>query len=470
MGTMASGFDKFVDIVTKAQERKSDHEKQQAKLKGEMLKMRAQQKAARDLAGYQSELRTDEQAAAAQQKQANWQAQYDYTPPREDPSRLASEMQIGPDQAKIGGALALGPSPENLAKGMVMKYEERLAAGQPFSDRMMKQYTKLKNRVMGFDDTQEGFGSADAIPQEMGGLPLAEVTEKGGRFHPKYKKEKDDIFAGREIPKDEEGNYLKGEAFLKTLPPLSQGTIRGMIDYTLDPSKIFSMRSDKRSRYVEVAKYVDPSFNLTKYETRRRYLSDLGSGQVARNIRSINTAVKHLSSLKDSVVGLTSTNVKYYNAAINYIKKDWLGSEAPTDAAEALNAVAGEMASLFKGTSGTDQEITSWKETFDLNMSKRQKTKFIQRGVDLMEGRLHALREQYFSVMDEEAKEGTFISPTSKKIVGQLGSAGDQEDTDQQSITAEEAKQLGAVQYNEETGEFLNAQNEVVGYGNDSNR
>lgn len=44
MGTPASGFDKFVDIVTKAQKRKSELEKEQATLRGELMKMQAKAK------------------------------------------------------------------------------------------------------------------------------------------------------------------------------------------------------------------------------------------------------------------------------------------------------------------------------------------------------------------------------------------------------------------------------------------
>jgi len=60
MGTPASGMEKIVTAFTNAQKRKFEYEKDQAALKGELLKMRAQQKAAQDLAGYQSKLRGDE--------------------------------------------------------------------------------------------------------------------------------------------------------------------------------------------------------------------------------------------------------------------------------------------------------------------------------------------------------------------------------------------------------------------------
>ena len=60
MGTPASGFDKIVQAYTNAQKRKFEYEKEQAQLKGELLKERSRQESQKELARYQSQLRGQE--------------------------------------------------------------------------------------------------------------------------------------------------------------------------------------------------------------------------------------------------------------------------------------------------------------------------------------------------------------------------------------------------------------------------
>ena len=73
------------------------------------------------------------------------------------------------------------------------------------------------------------------------------------------------------------------------------------------------------------------------------------------------------------------------------------GSPVVTNFKTALNAVAGEMATLFKQTGGTDVEISSWKNNISAANSPEQLSGAIDTMLGLMATRLSVINEKYKS-------------------------------------------------------------------------
>lgn len=267
---------------------------------------------------------------------------------------------------------------------------------------------------------------------------------------------KDDVLFNTPVVTNAQGQqeYATGEEFLTKISPEQQNLIRGITDYSLSPEKTFGLRNDLRSKYISMAKQYDPTFDASQFNTRQKYKQELastkGSG-VGRSVVSLNTAIPHLSSLGDAMEGLSSVGgfpfSKTWNKAANWLKRS-SGDAAPADVDTALNAVAGELSTVFKGTSGTDQEIESWKSSFDPNGSSEQKAAFLKRGLELLEGRLGALEGQYEQTMGKPAPEGTFIYPKTRSIFEQLKSgrqpAFARKSVKQKSSAKEELDQINA--------------------------
>lgn len=230
-----------------------------------------------------------------------------------------------------------------------------------------------------------------------------------------------------DIPKDENGQYLTGDAYLNSLSPQDQNLVRGMTDYTLDPTKTFSNRGNNRAKYIGMASQADPTFDMMQYPTRQKFLQDWRSGTRSKNVTSFNTAIEHLKSLQDASQETPSSGIGFIEAGQRAYAKN-LNATGPENLAmtrenAALSAVSGELANIFKNSSGTDQEIEKWFKAYDPNAPREAKREFVKSGVKLMESRLNALGADYNRTMGKDFG-GQLLSPKAKQIIDGMGLGG----------------------------------------------
>ena len=196
------------------------------------------------------------------------------------------------------------------------------------------------------------------------------------------------------------------ETFLQGFPQEIQNTIKGITDYSLNLKDIASLRGDQRLQLAKIAKTYDPTFDMTQFPTRAAFRKEFSSGKMGGNIRSFNTAIEHLSELDSAVEGVPSNPVKALTAMQRTAAEQLAGKSKTAIAMKkeqtALTAVAGELATIFKNTGGTDQEIQKWFDAYDPNDSAEAKREFIRTGVKLMQGRLGAIETDFERVMGKK--------------------------------------------------------------------
>lgn len=225
------------------------------------------------------------------------------------------------------------------------------------------------------------------------------------------------------------GTNIQGEQeqtlpALEELNPQMQGLLKGITNYEIDPTKAASIRNNQRQRLIQMAKYYDPSYDMTQFPARSSYRTDFAKGKIGQNIRSYNTAIQHLAKLNDATGKVPSNPVQFvegiqrgYAKQIRGDSPEALGMQSE-DAA--ITAVAGELANIFKNSGGTDQEIKSWMNAYNRNATTEAKKQFVKETVDLMQGRVNALSSDYERVMGKKAPEENFIFPESKKAIGEI--------------------------------------------------
>jgi hypothetical protein len=218
---------------------------------------------------------------------------------------------------------------------------------------------------------------------------------------------------------------LTGEEFLKTLPPATAGLVRKIANYEMDLNAVSSIRGGKHgdSERMQLARIVaqyDPSFDGTQFPVRQASRKDFTSGKGAANIRSLNTAISHLDELDKAAKSLSNSSIPGWNAVANTVQRRGLGDPRVTNFENAANAVAGELATLFKGTGGTDQEIKHWRANLDPNMSPDQFKGSVATLLSLVGGRLSALEGQYGSAMNKP-KGFTVLGPHAKAVLEKFG-------------------------------------------------
>lgn len=216
-----------------------------------------------------------------------------------------------------------------------------------------------------------------------------------------------------------------GEAYLQTLDPLTASLVKGIANYTVDLTKVSSQRggskgaASERNRLAQMVIQYDPTYDMTQYASRAATRTDFTKGKAANNIRSLNTAIKHIGSLAEAAEKLKNFDTPALN---------WIGNTVQTQTGDkrvvqfnmAANAVESEMASLFKGTGATDQEIKAWRDNLSPSMSPEQLEGAVAMAVELMSGRLAALSSQWQSTMGKP-RDFVVLNEQSKKTLQKLG-------------------------------------------------
>lgn len=219
------------------------------------------------------------------------------------------------------------------------------------------------------------------------------------------------------------GFNATGEDFIKQLNPQEQNIVKGLTDYKLDPARTFGLRNDLRARYISYAQQYDPTFDMSQFPSRQKIRSDYTTGKNAKQILGFNTAIKHLGTLDDAIGKTPDSPYTPFNklqrAAYSRFSSGSPESLGITEEETALNAVAGELANIFKQTGATDPEIKSWVESYNRDASRANRKQYIKTGVILLESRLNSLQDLYERGMGKPYP-GTLVDQSSRETIGRL--------------------------------------------------
>lgn len=152
---------------------------------------------------------------------------------------------------------------------------------------------------------------------------------------------------------------------------------------------------------LEEATKINPNFNAAKYAERSALRKSYQSGDDHKRIQSLNTAVSHLSHLAEAGAALNNPGNLGQNTVRNWLKQTFglEGKDALASYKTAQEAVAGEMASVFKASGATQKEIDEWKKNFNSNYDKGQLQGSLKEAGQLIGGRLNTLSSTYRDVM-----------------------------------------------------------------------
>jgi len=220
--------------------------------------------------------------------------------------------------------------------------------------------------------------------------------------------------AGNMGPVNEQG---VNPAALQGIDAGTQSLVKKMANYEIPlPS---SRTKENLALLKRVAAY-DPSFDAQLYPLRQKLRNSFTSGPDAKNITSLNTAIHHLDNLNTAIDALGNSPVPIWNKVAN-MASSASGSPKLTRVINAKNAVEGELASVFKGTGATDQEVKAWDKGFSTSGSPAQlKEGGVKEAVKLLEGRLDALIDKYQTGMGT-TKDLQILSPKSLSTLKKLG-------------------------------------------------
>ena len=174
---------------------------------------------------------------------------------------------------------------------------------------------------------------------------------------------------------------------------------------------------------------VFPGYDQNVVEARYALRKDFTSGKESTNIKSLNTAVNHLDALNNIIPLLDNTKFRKYNSLKNYLSKE-VGQPQVSRAKMVVNALSGELATIFKNSAGTDIEIKNIKDSIDTSDSPEALRGAIQEAIMLMDGRMQALQDKWQNGFGDDASFPV-ISERSHQILKKLGWGGEGQVFDQ---------------------------------------
>lgn len=166
-------------------------------------------------------------------------------------------------------------------------------------------------------------------------------------------------------------------------------------------------RQDRTQVFAEASK-LNPKFSQANYTANKKLKENYTSGKYSQNIVSFNTAIGHLGDMVTAAEALKNNDIQLLNLLANEYGRQ-TGESAPDSYEAVRDAVANEMATALKGSSGTDIGLQNILKTMNSKQSPEQAISVARQFVNLLDSRLKALNANYkkqtgvdFPVLDED--------------------------------------------------------------------
>ena len=182
---------------------------------------------------------------------------------------------------------------------------------------------------------------------------------------------------------------------------------------------------DKKSmtQLFDVVSNVDPAYDATNFQKRQQTATAFAKGPQANAVRGANQTLYHMGKLYGNIEDLNNFGGvgTLLNAPINYVEEHALGDPRQGKFKMTAQAVASELRRVFSGSGGGSlAELNKWESSMPVNASEDQQKAYIQNGIDLLQGGLGALNQQYRAGMGLNSNVTDLLDPKARDILNKL--------------------------------------------------
>lgn len=168
---------------------------------------------------------------------------------------------------------------------------------------------------------------------------------------------------------------------------------------------------------TQLANLVDPDYSDQRYDVKKSFQPGSTIGQ---NISAMITAINHLASLSDAYRQLNEGDNHLGNYLGNLMSSAG-NNPALRDFNYNADALANELAKVYKGSGQTNQqEINEMRKNLSAANTPEEMQHVLGKAVDLLNGRLDALSQQYQRGMGKRADFANFIPAETWQKLGAM--------------------------------------------------
>lgn len=218
-----------------------------------------------------------------------------------------------------------------------------------------------------------------------------------------------------------------GDDFLKSLDPGTAGLVKAYADGRMAFPGGAAMRSPRMMQLLSLVSQYDPSFDATDFNARNKTMAGFTAGKQGDAVRAVNQAIAHAGSLSDAIDKLDNFGgmATPLNKIVNPVEEAFGNSKQGNFRMNAL-ALSAELRKVFAGGGGGSlSELQSWESGLPENASKDQQKAYLAKGLELLQGGIGALNDQYQRGMGPKSNVMNLVSPTAKSALDKLIGAGD---------------------------------------------
>lgn len=191
-------------------------------------------------------------------------------------------------------------------------------------------------------------------------------------------------------------------------------------DYKIPGPSPRSMSTPAGKAQMDRILAYNPDYDASQFPTRQKMRIQFSSGPQSQTINSINTAIGHLDQFVDVAKALDNGNFRPGNQAFNWLKATF-GDSAPTNFEGIRSIMSGELASAFKKSGATDQEIKSVEHAIASKNSTTQLVDYATKiAIPALGSKIAAFDQQYKQVM---GKSDPFkvLTPDAEEVLLKYG-------------------------------------------------
>lgn len=215
----------------------------------------------------------------------------------------------------------------------------------------------------------------------------------------------------------------KQAQYLATIAKQNPGlalTIKAAAEYRLPLTARFFMTKAGMAFSEQMLQY-DPTWDSKNYASRQATVTNFASGKYSTNVNALNTAAGHIATLASDMDKLGNVNFSPANFVKNTVGP-FFGYNPQSGAKLDIAAVTGELASSFKATGATDQEIKAL-STIDANATPADIQAYVSSATHLMATKLGALEDTYTTGVGKPPAQ-PFLHPQTVAALSALKNSG----------------------------------------------
>jgi hypothetical protein len=179
-------------------------------------------------------------------------------------------------------------------------------------------------------------------------------------------------------------------------------TARAIAEYRMAPPTARSTASGPGKALMDQVLRVNPNYDASKFPERSKMRIAFTSGPQGQTLNSLNTAIEHLDQFSTLAQQMGTGNFQPGNAAYNWMRTTF-GDSAPTNFEGMRSILAGELASAFKKSGATDQEIESVNSAIKSKASPKQLQDYVDKiAIPALASKAHTFSDQWKTTMGED--------------------------------------------------------------------